>query len=153
MVLSGNLMPPDVVSIKPATVSFEPGEGVPIPTLTLLPSTNELLCETSALAPIAVAFVRLFAPRLAPLPRMVLLLPVVLASPAWKPKNELEKPVVLNCPARLPANVLPLAVRLFSPAPLPKKVLSCPVVFLKPALCPKNELLIAVVFAAPELYP
>src|SRR4051812_32177991 len=56
---SGNFTPPVVVSIMPTTVSFELGADVPIPTFALFPRIRELLCETIAFAPSAVAFVRL----------------------------------------------------------------------------------------------
>src|SRR3954454_6916941 len=93
MVPSGNFRPPTVVSMRPATVSFDWGEEVPMPTLALLPSTIESLCETVAPAPIAVALLRLVVPVVLA-PRKVLLLPVVTPPPDRDPMNVFRLPVL-----------------------------------------------------------
>lgn len=84
--------------LPPVTSNFAFGAVVPIPTLVSavapftplrLPNIKELLVVAVALAPIAVAFVRLAAPTSVPSPSIVMRLPVRLAAPALFPKNEL----------------------------------------------------------------
>src|SRR5262249_22168570 len=91
IVPSGNLTPPVVVSIKPATVSLDPGVDVPMPTLALLPRTIELLCPTKALAPIAVALLRLLVPVVFAHVKL-LLAPVVTPPPDRDPLNVFRFP-------------------------------------------------------------
>src|SRR5437660_2005 len=137
VVPSGNLKPPVVDSTSPATVSFDPGALVPMPTFALLPSTSELLCETTAFAPRAVALVRFPLPTFAPPPMAVLLSPVVLEIPASSPKNELPLPLVVKLPARMPKKLLSAPVVLFCPASDPKKLVFALVLSLCPAAHPK----------------
>ena len=80
--------------ILPSTSRVEAGAVVPMPTLVsavapftplMLPSTSVLLAVTSALAPMAVVFVRVPVEGPALNPSPVLLLPVVLATRAARP--------------------------------------------------------------------
>src|SRR5262245_27111426 len=94
-----------------------------MPTLTELPSTNELLCDTTEFAPIAVALVMPAAPfELEPI--KVLLFSVVFDPPAPFPTNVLLAPVVLEKPALAPKKELSLPVVLENPVLFPKKELS-----------------------------
>src|SRR5215510_9069170 len=93
------------ILMLPLTSNLAPGALVPMPTLTeLLPNTNALLAETTALAPMAVA----------------LLSCVGVPGPALRPTNVLFEPVVLA-----------LARVAVTPAESPMAVLEDPRVFEK----------------------
>ena len=70
--------------LPPVTSNFAFGAVVPMPTLALLPKITESLCETAAFAPMTVVLLKFVEPICIPasVPMMVLLLPVMLPSPA-----------------------------------------------------------------------
>src|SRR5215204_2086983 len=110
-----------------------------MPTLVLLPSTTELLCVTTASAPIAVAFVIPDAP-FEKAPMKVLRDSLVLELPASFPKYELLVPVLLNRPAKKPKDAFWEPSLFLSAAKRPKAAFLEPVVFDKPASAPKKAL-------------
>src|SRR5262245_41778095 len=120
----------------PTTCSAVEGAVVPMPTLTLFPSISELLCDTDAFAPIAVALLMPFVPA-APKPMNVLLLPAVMANPVLVPIKVLLLPIVLFNPAERPKKELLEPVVLSRPASVPKKALQHPEVLVVPASDPK----------------
>src|SRR5947207_14660682 len=84
------------------TLSVAVGAVVPMPTFVLalakftplmLPKTSELLCDTWARAPMAVALNKGSEARSAWSPIIVLEFPVLFLAPASPPKKELEPPV------------------------------------------------------------
>src|SRR5258708_2857991 len=163
---------------SPRTSSGDSGAGVPMPTLVsavapltplILPSTSALLCDTCALAPMAVALVRLLMPTSARAPIIVLkppsmlltpavapkkalLPPIPLAKPAWYPKKEFLLPCDWK-PASRPKKEFAPPIVLFWPAYVPKKELEIPPELPWPASVPKKEFSSPIVFERPALIP
>ena len=90
------------------------------------PRTSELLCVTKAPKPIAPELFILLEPRLAFVPRMVLLLPAELSIPAEAPTKRFEFSVVFLKPADAPTNEFELPVLLSRPAKPPTIVFEAP---------------------------
>ena len=88
-------LPTPLTFASPTTSSFAVGAEVPIPTFALFPRTTELLCETTALAPMAVAFVIPSTPAFVPEPIKVVFWRVLGPYPLSEPKNELPPPLVI----------------------------------------------------------
>src|SRR6266576_3911289 len=113
-----------------------------------VPRTTVLLDLTMASVPMAVAWLRLPLPTLAPKPISVLYAPWLLARPVRKPKKELPTPVSFVCPAYLPKKEFWKPNVLLCPADEPKNELPKPkptmllasVMLFSPALLPTNRL-------------
>ena len=97
------------------------------------PSTMALLSDTSELAPIAVAFVRLPEFTFAPSPRAELKLPVVFEKSAALPLAVLKLPVVFESSAEAPLAVFSPPVVLKKSASTALAVLLSPVVLWESA--------------------